>query len=129
MNKAAKDYYFHVGPSPEGVTVIITPTSYFDEIGCIDDQHCEIEELLPEWISEEMECMFLSSKSPEETRQELLNRNFIENLEFTDFCKNAFEVGNQILDCPEVLDINWLHAPLTETELKAVNDPDKGETW
>ncbi len=129
MNKIAKDYYFHVGPSPEGVTVIITPASYFNEIGCIADQHCEIENLLPDWISEEMESMFLSSKSSEETRQELLNRNFSESSEFTSFCKEAFEAGDQILNSKEVLDINWLHQPLTKEELKAVNSDEPGEPW
>lgn len=126
-----ENFYFYAGDSPDGTLVIITPVSYFHEYECVYDQHLEIESLLPDCMSEEMECMFHSFKSAEETRQELLKRNFKENEKFTKFCKESFEEGDSFLEMANISDTNWLSAPLTEEELKAVNevDPEKAKPW
>ena len=94
------------------------------------DQHLGIQKLLPDYLHEDMECMFFSNKSVEETRKDLLSKSFVELNEFSEFCDSAFEVVDEILEAyPETS--TWLTDPLTTEELEAVKsaETDPGEPW
>lgn len=98
-----KDFYFCVGVDPdlkmmveEGMygedevsttLVIIVPTTFWHSNGHVYDQHLNIDHLIPDYMSECMESHFESSRSPAETRDDLLLLGFKESEKFTMFCR------------------------------------------
>jgi hypothetical protein len=127
---SAKDIYFHVRETPDGICALLCPIKFFTKEGCMYDQHLGISELLPAYLHEDMECMFFSNKSVEETRQDLISKNFVELNEFSEFCDSAFEVVDEILNGYPELD-TWLTDPLTQEELDAIAkaDTEPGIPW
>ncbi len=127
---SAKDIYFHVRETPDGVCALLCPIDYFTEAGCMYDQHLGIQKLLPDYLHEDMECMFFSNKSIDETRQDLLSKNFLELNEYSEFCDSAFEVVDEIMNGYPELD-TWLTDPLTSEELESVKkaETEQGEPW
>ncbi len=127
----AEDFYFHVRETEDGVCALLCPLVYFHKAGCMYDQHLMIQKLLPEYLREDMECMFFSNKSVQETREDLLAKGFVELEEYSDFCDSAFEVVDEILKAyPETGD-TWLTDPLTPEETEAINkaDDEEGIPW
>lgn len=89
------EFFFYTGPvidetdSEEyGIVswTIICPKTFFEENGYVLDQHLGISIHLPEDMGEEQECLFSSSRSIEDTRNDLLARGFQENDTFSYFC-------------------------------------------
>jgi hypothetical protein len=127
---SAKDIYFHVVSTPDGVCALLCPINFFTKEGCMYDQHLGIESLLPEYLHEDMECLFFSNKTIEETRQDLLAKNFVELNEYSEFCDLAFDVVGEIMNGYPELD-TWLTDPLTNEELECIKkaDTEQGEPW
>lgn len=102
LNQLAKEtgkqpynFYFHVGlaanynhedDAEDEVMVVICSIEFFDSHGYVYDRHLGINHLLPDFMSECGECLFDTTKSVEETRQELLARGFVESENFSEFC-------------------------------------------
>jgi len=130
-----ENFYFYVGATLDGVCAVICPASFFDEYGCVFDQYLQIESLLPDILTENIECMFDSIESVEETRKVLLKRNFTENKEFNRFCASIFEPlysnGTDVPDLETASDINWLSSPLTKEEQAIIDhaDDEQGKPW
>ncbi len=93
----SKNYCFHVTGTPDGTLALIAPTDYFITHGCLPDRFLNIKNLIPEYLSEDLECMFFSSKSVEQTKKDLLAKGFIELKEFSKVCEAAFGVLGEFL--------------------------------
>jgi len=71
-----EDFYFMVENSGHAV---ITPKEYYDQNGCMYDQHLLIDHILPKELGEEMEGAYSFEVSPEEMRDKLLKLGFVEH--------------------------------------------------
>jgi hypothetical protein len=99
-----KDFYFCVGKDPDlcsmvasgmygedevsTTLVVIVPIEFWKDNHYVYDQHLSIENIIPDYMSECMESHFESSKSVEETRNDLLSLGFKELDEFTQFTRS-----------------------------------------
>lgn len=73
----------------------IQPKSYWDNEGCLCDQHVLILNL-PDGIEEVMESTFEYDGTIEDNIEELLNRGFIFDKGFQDFADNNVRLNNNL---------------------------------
>jgi hypothetical protein len=97
----ASDYYVSVrneagmDGDDDVVSVAICPKQIYDVHHLLMDQTPSIDHLLPDWIGGELqEAILESSKSVEETKDELLSRGFIMTPEFDQFLDEANDSGS-----------------------------------
>jgi hypothetical protein len=90
------DFYFYVSDkkdefSPEyPYWFVLTPVAYFDRNECQYDQEVShlIGSHLPDDCGESSSCNFSSATSPDELREELLKRGFVQSAKFDAFMDN-----------------------------------------
>lgn len=84
----ASDFIFNVQDIDGMTTIAIVPKEYFKEEGHMWDQHLPIDHLLPDDMSEEMECTWSSERDVDSVRKDMLQRGFEEDPEFDAFLKD-----------------------------------------
>jgi single-stranded DNA-specific DHH superfamily exonuclease len=97
ITKDPSEYYFAVVEAVDnyaeeynlGSYIFIVRIDFWNKNRRLDDRHLNIDDLLPEEISEDMESLFSSSDSIEESRKKMLERGFKENEEFSKFVEDV----------------------------------------
>ena len=69
------------------VMVVMCPIDFFNSKGYVSDSHLNIHSILPPFVRECGECLFESYGSLEETRKALIDRGFVEDERFSEFCR------------------------------------------
>lgn len=86
LDTKPNDFYFCICNESDGEQVFITPCDFFDQHGHLYDHNLNIDHLLPESIYDscESEYSIRENYTPDQIREDLLKRGFVEKTDMMD---------------------------------------------
>lgn len=90
----AYDFYFHINSGSyglDGCDISICPKVFFDKYNYCWDVDLMIEHLLPDDFEEMMPGNYLSDRSIQDLKNDLLKRGFVQNNKFDNFMDDHYD--------------------------------------